>query len=85
GYDGVVSVFSSEKRQLLTTRSWDFIGLPQDVERAQYESDIIIGVIDSGIWPESDSFNDEGMSSPPSKWKGTCQAIDFCNKYVMTF
>ncbi|XP_045831209.1 cucumisin-like [Trifolium pratense] len=83
GYDGVVSVFSSEKRQLLTTRSWDFIGLPQDVERAQYESDIIIGVIDSGIWPESDSFNDEGMSSPPSKWKGTCQAIDFCNNKLI--
>ncbi|PNY15135.1 cucumisin-like protein, partial [Trifolium pratense] len=82
-YDGVVSVFSSEKRQLLTTRSWDFIGLPQDVERAQYESDIIIGVIDSGIWPESDSFNDEGMSSPPSKWKGTCQAIDFCNNKLI--
>lgn len=80
-HDGVVFVFPNEKRQLLTTRSWDFIGLPLSVERAHSESDIIIGVIDSGIWPESSSFNVEGLSSPPRKWKCACQAIDFkCNK-----
>jgi len=46
------------------------------VEKAQSESDI-----DSGIWPGYFSFKDEGLSSPPRKWKGTCQAIDFkCNK-----
>ncbi|XP_062075901.1 cucumisin-like [Humulus lupulus] len=26
-----------------------------------------------GVWPESDSFNDVKLSSPPSRWKGTCQ------------
>jgi hypothetical protein len=59
---GVVSVFPSREYHLLTTRSWDFLGLPQSIKRAQTaESDLVIGVIDSGIWPESESFNDKGI------------------------
>jgi hypothetical protein len=81
GLDEVVSVFLDEKRQLLTTRSWNFIGFPQQPEIEYSKSDVIIGVIDSGIWPESESFNDIGFTPPPTKWKGTCQASDFnCNK-----
>ncbi|XP_019434178.1 PREDICTED: cucumisin-like [Lupinus angustifolius] len=84
GLDGVVSVFPNEKKQLHTTRSWDFIGFPQQLERATTESDVIIGVLDSGIWPESDSFNDKGFGPPPSKWKGTCQASNFtCNNKII--
>ncbi|XP_050904363.1 cucumisin [Lathyrus oleraceus] len=84
GLVGVVSVFPDEKRQLLTTRSWDFVGLTQEVERQNYESDVIVGVIDSGIWPESKSFNDKGFSPPPAKWKGSCQASDFtCNNKII--
>ncbi|KAL5102341.1 hypothetical protein RYX36_006668, partial [Vicia faba] len=84
GLVGVVSVFPDEKRQLLTTRSWDFIGFTQQVERQNYESDVIVGVIDSGIWPESKSFNDRGFSPPPTKWKGSCQASDFtCNNKLI--
>ncbi|KAL4384354.1 hypothetical protein GQ457_15G029840 [Hibiscus cannabinus] len=30
-------------------------------------------VLDSGIWPESDSFSDEGFGPPPKKWKGSCK------------
>ncbi|CAN1173900.1 unnamed protein product, partial [Linum perenne] len=71
---GVVSVFPNRKSKLLTTRSWDFMGFTQQlVRRTSLESDVIIGVIDSGIWPESESFNDRGLGPPPSKWKGTCQ------------
>ena len=82
--DGVVSVFPNEKRNLHTTRSWNFIGFSEQVERAALESDVIIGVLDTGIWPESESFNDKGLGPPPSKWKGSCQvaAGNFtCNKY----
>ena len=80
--EGVVSVFPSRKKQLHTTRSWDFIGFPQEVVRAKLESDIIVGMLDTGVWPESKSFSDEGFGPPPSKWKGSCQTPSnfTCNK-----
>jgi hypothetical protein len=47
--DGVVSVFENRRMVLHTTRSWDFIGLPSAAERnLQYESNIIIGMFDTG-------------------------------------
>jgi len=59
---GVVSVFPSQELHLQTTRSWDFLGFPQSVNRDEtIESDLVVGVIDSGIWPESESFNDKGL------------------------
>jgi hypothetical protein len=84
--DGVVSVFPSKQQSLQTTRSWDFLGFPHQVPRRHIESDIIVGVLDTGIWPESESFSDKGFGPPPKKWRGTCQAsINFtCNKYVFT-
>lgn len=83
----MVAVFPNQKKQLHTTRSWDFIGFPLNVDRAKTESDVIIGVLDSGIWPESKSFSDEGFGPPPSKWKGTCQSSKnfTCNKYAVKF
>ncbi|RXH94525.1 hypothetical protein DVH24_024209 [Malus domestica] len=65
GMDGVVSVFPSETKKLQTTRSWDFIGFPEMVKRSAIETDIIVGVIDTGIWPESASFSDAGFGPPP--------------------
>ncbi|GMP74054.1 hypothetical protein CsSME_00031587 [Camellia sinensis var. sinensis] len=86
---GVVSVFRShpKKHRLHTTRSWDFISLleagngeanhPYPYEellhKASYGKDVIVGMIDSGIWPESQSFSDEGMEPIPKSWKGKCQ------------
>jgi hypothetical protein len=62
GMRGVVSVFPSPEYNLKTTRSWDFLGLPQSIKRDQtVENDLVIGVIDTGIWPESKSFNDKGI------------------------
>ncbi|KAK4277901.1 hypothetical protein QN277_015822 [Acacia crassicarpa] len=80
--DGVISVFQSKTHKPQTTRSWDFIGFPQEVNRSSLESDVIVGVIDTGIWPESDSFNDHGFSSPPKNWKGSCQNITCNNKII---
>ncbi|OMO78411.1 hypothetical protein COLO4_24769 [Corchorus olitorius] len=38
----------------------------------------------SGIWPEHESFNDVGLGAPPSKWKGTCQGVNFtCNNKII--
>lgn len=44
----------------------------------------------TGIWPESESFNDKDMGSIPSRWKGTCmEAKDFnssnCNRLHIFF
>ncbi|OMO76502.1 hypothetical protein COLO4_25545 [Corchorus olitorius] len=83
---GIVSVFPNEKRELHTTRSWDFMGFSQQVERSALESDVIIGVLDTGIWPESDSFNDEGFGPPPTNWKGSCQTAGgnfTCNNKII--
>ncbi|KAK8662515.1 hypothetical protein V6N13_092088 [Hibiscus sabdariffa] len=85
GKDGVVSVFLGQKKQLHTTRSWDFMGFSQKVLRSFIESDIIVGMLDTGIWPESQSFNDTGFGPIPKKWKGTCQSsANFtCNKKII--
>ncbi|XP_059625397.1 cucumisin-like [Cornus florida] len=82
--EGVVSVFPNEKKKLHTTRSWDFMGFPQEAQRGA-ESDIIVGMLDTGIWPESESFNDTGYGPPPSKWKGSCQSsTNFtCNNKII--
>uniref|UniRef100_A0A453JLQ2 Uncharacterized protein n=1 Tax=Aegilops tauschii subsp. strangulata TaxID=200361 RepID=A0A453JLQ2_AEGTS len=83
---GVVSVKENTMVRMHTTRSWDFLGLSMGVDikqeqqpnellaAANHGDGMIIGVIDSGVWPESQSFADDGYGPPPSKWKGTCQA-----------
>ncbi|KAJ9557722.1 hypothetical protein OSB04_012336 [Centaurea solstitialis] len=83
GMEGVVSVFPSRKNKLATTSSWDFLGFPLTVNRSTTESDIIIGVVDTGIWPESASFSDVGYGPPPAKWKGICQANFPCNNKII--
>ena len=80
--DGVISMFESKRHKPQTTRSWDFIGFPEQVKRSTLESDIIIGVVDFGIWPESDSFKGQGFGPQPAKWKGSCQNFT-CNKYAL--
>ncbi|GMI69174.1 AUXIN-INDUCED IN ROOT CULTURES 3 [Hibiscus trionum] len=77
----VVSVFLNKGRKLHTTRSWEFLGLEQNGfvasnsiwNKTRYGEDTIIGNLDTGVWPESKSFNDDGYGPIPSKWKGICQ------------
>ncbi|RVW97526.1 Cucumisin [Vitis vinifera] len=78
--------FSLTKRnsstQLGRGISW---GFPDKLKEQVFESDIIIGVLDTGIWPESDSFDDKGFGPPPRKWKGTCHGFSnfTCNNKII--
>ncbi|KAG0465927.1 hypothetical protein HPP92_020091 [Vanilla planifolia] len=83
--DEVVSVFQNKQNQHHTTRSWNFLGFPLTAPRAALESDVIVGMLDTGIWPESKSFDDAGFGPPPSKWKGTCRSNDnfTCNNKII--
>nr|TKR79297.1 hypothetical protein D5086_0000273560 [Populus alba] len=75
----VLSVFRNQISKLHTTNSWDFLGLERDGEipadsmwpKAKFGEGVIIGTLDFGVWPESESFNDEGMGPVPSNGKGT--------------
>lgn len=92
----VVSVEPDEVRQVTTDNSPTFLGL--DAAGGVWEQlggqesageDMIIGVIDTGIWPEHPSFSDQvdladrtGSSGkrtlaygpPPAGWHGSCDA-----------
>uniref|UniRef100_A0ACD5VDY2 Uncharacterized protein n=1 Tax=Avena sativa TaxID=4498 RepID=A0ACD5VDY2_AVESA len=92
GHERVVSVFRDRALQLHTTRSWDFLdaqsGLHAERLGRRASSDVIIGVIDTGVWPEAPSFNDEGMRGVPARWRGVCmEGPDFkksdCNKKLI--
>ncbi|KAM4072582.1 hypothetical protein ACB094_11G148700 [Castanea mollissima] len=75
----------------MTTYSPRFLGLQENFgiwPAASYGESVIVGVVDSGVWPESESFNDNGMPPVPKKWKGKCQnGTDFspslCNKKLI--
>ncbi|CAH9108669.1 unnamed protein product [Cuscuta epithymum] len=71
---GVVSVQPERKCQLHTTRTPSFLGLVDYfLPGSAAESDVIIGVVDTGVWPEMKSFDDRGLGPIPTTWKGTCE------------
>ncbi|GAB2301671.1 hypothetical protein Dimus_035702 [Dionaea muscipula] len=91
--EGVLLVVADEILSLHTTYSSHFLGLQHGRglwNSSSLASDVIIGVLDTGIWPEHASFHDDsGLIPPvPSKWKGKCeQGTKFsssnCNKKII--
>jgi subtilisin family serine protease len=95
---GVVSVEKDILHKATTENSPRFLGLTQagslwaQTELAGVEGsgeDVIVGVIDTGIWPEHPSFSDQSdlrdrpgdsgklkrvYDAPPAYWHGTCQS-----------
>ncbi|CAA7403639.1 unnamed protein product [Spirodela intermedia] len=90
---GVVAVYPENVYELHTTRSPGFLGLQSQAfvgiwSNAIASHDVIVGVLDTGIWPESPSFSDSGMGPVPERWKGACEtAEDFkrssCNRKII--
>ncbi|XVE55872.1 hypothetical protein DITRI_Ditri03aG0192100 [Diplodiscus trichospermus] len=88
---GYVSSVRDRTVKVDTTHSFQFLGLNSDTGAwpvSKFGKDVIIGVIDTGVWPESESFNDKGMSDVPSKWKGECENgtqfnSSLCNKKLI--
>lgn len=87
-------MFPNKAKKLHTTHSWAFMGL-EDASgniadnslwaKCSYGKDVVIGLLDTGIWPESASFNDTGLGPIPTSWKGECVTGDkfgpeYCNK-----
>uniref|UniRef100_M8B1C8 Subtilisin-like protease n=1 Tax=Aegilops tauschii TaxID=37682 RepID=M8B1C8_AEGTA len=68
---GVLAVLPETVLQLHTTRSPDFLGIGPEVSNRIWASgladhDVVVGVLDTGIWPESPSFSDKGLGPVPS-------------------
>ncbi|XP_052182885.1 subtilisin-like protease SBT1.4 [Diospyros lotus] len=88
---GILAVVPDQARQIHTTRTPQFLGLTDSFglwPNSDYAEDVIIGVLDTGIWPERPSFSDDGLSEVPSGWKGKCEtAQDFpassCNRKII--
>ncbi|XP_021847488.2 subtilisin-like protease SBT1.5 [Spinacia oleracea] len=86
----ILSLIPEQVRSLHTTRSPLFLGLETTslntsslLEESDFGSDLVIGVIDTGIWPEHQSFNDRNLNAIPSKWRGSCPSDFPCNRKIV--
>ncbi|QCE02499.1 Peptidase S8 [Vigna unguiculata] len=84
---GYVSSTPDFPTKLDTTHSPEFLGLNPNTgawPAAKFGEDVIVGLVDTGVWPESESFNDEGMPDKlPTKWHGNCESSIKCNKKLI--
>ncbi|XP_062227441.1 subtilisin-like protease [Phragmites australis] len=73
---GFVSAIPDQTYTLQTTHTPQFLGMnvQQGVwnDTSERGAGVIIGLLDTGIFPEHPSFSDHGMPPPPVKWKGRC-------------
>ncbi|KAG2296606.1 hypothetical protein Bca52824_043275 [Brassica carinata] len=80
----VVHVTRSKYMKLATTRVSDYLGLTRTtptglVHETYMGSGAIIGILDTGIWPDSKSFSDNGLGPIPARWKGKCVSGEWFN------
>ncbi|XP_060211081.1 subtilisin-like protease [Lycium barbarum] len=85
--EGFISAHPEKVLDLYTTHSVSFMGLHQNMgfwNDSNYGKGVIIGVIDTGIFPDHPSFSDDGMPPPPAKWKGKCEFnVTKCNNKLI--
>ncbi|KAF8032922.1 hypothetical protein BT93_D1726 [Corymbia citriodora subsp. variegata] len=85
--EGFISAHPEKMYHTQTTHSPKFLGLPQQqgsLAGLNLGKGVIIGVLDTGIFPSHPSFSGAGMKSPPAKWKGRCEFKPFqCNNKLI--
>ncbi|XP_031270569.1 subtilisin-like protease SBT1.7 [Pistacia vera] len=73
---GIIAVLPEVRYELHTTRTPEFLGLGKSealFPASEAQSEVIIGILDTGVWPELKSFDDTGLGTVPSGWKGECE------------
>lgn len=88
---GILAVLPEVKYELHTTRTPQFLGLDKSADMFPESSsgnEVVVGVLDTGVWPESRSFNDAGFGPIPTTWKGACESgtnftASNCNKKLI--
>ncbi|KAL8230952.1 hypothetical protein R6Q57_000730 [Mikania cordata] len=80
---GILYVQEEQVYQLHTTRSPEFLGLERNdlmLPESISGGDVIVGVLDTGVWPKSKSLDDTGFGPIPRRWKGKCETGPNFNK-----
>ncbi|KAG0469172.1 hypothetical protein HPP92_018500 [Vanilla planifolia] len=75
----VVSVLHDRPRFLHTTYSPSFLRLSPSSgiwPLSDYASSVVVAVLDTGIFPYSDSFVDHDLPSPPSFYRSSCAFLN---------
>nr|GMD22533.1 subtilisin-like protease SBT1.7 [Ipomoea batatas] len=83
--DGFLYARPQRVLKLQTTHTPNFLGLHLNSgfwNSSNYGEGVIIGVLDTGVFHEHPSFNDDGMPPPPAKWKGKCDNFECNNKLI---
>ncbi|CAB4266236.1 unnamed protein product [Prunus armeniaca] len=75
---GILSVMPELRYELHTTRTPQFLGMLGGINEAVFPaseklSKVIIGVVDTGVWPEIKSYDDKGLGPVPRSWRGQCE------------
>lgn len=86
-----IAAYPESFAQLHTTHTHKFLGLKKQAglwPAAGFGNDITIRILDTGIWPESESLNNEGIPPVPERRHGTREVgVEFnashCNKKLI--
>ncbi|KAJ3695364.1 hypothetical protein LUZ60_000741 [Juncus effusus] len=83
----VQAILANRQYKPMTTHTPQFLGLRGSNgvwNNSNMGEGIIIGVLDTGVYPNHPSFNDDGMPPPPAKWKGHCDFnASVCNNKLI--
>lgn len=92
-HPAVADVYEDVEYFTQTTYTRRFLGLDKAAPIGAWTKStgagVVIGIFDTGLWPEDPNFSDEGMADPPSTFAGTCEAGEqwnattACNRKVV--